>query len=144
MTRKIFMLIIAVFAVIALAYSGCYAADEKNPGQMDAKGRMMHLARHKVSMFDGTIEKIDSSDPANTKLFVKAKDGAEHTVVASPRTNVTRICDVSDLKSGETVRVMARSEEGKDMAVGILFGKIKNLPAPVVSKVPSAKNKTAK
>jgi len=79
----------------------------------------------------GTISKIDTSDPANVKLEVKsdAKDQT-HTIYTTPWTNVTKITDVSELKTGDAVRVMTRTDEDKEMAMNVMFGDIKKMPGP--------------
>jgi len=80
-------------------------------------------------MFGGTIEKIDTADPANIKIQVKDDaSGISRTISVVPWTNVTKVTDASELKTGDAIRVMVRKIEDKDVAMGILFGKIKNLP----------------
>lgn len=82
-------------------------------------------------MFAGTIASIDNADPANVKLTVKNDaDGAIHTISVTPWTNITKVTDISELKEGEQVRMMTRKVEDKDVAMGIMFGKLKTMPAP--------------
>jgi hypothetical protein len=88
-------------------------------------------AKGSFSMIGGKLLRIDSSDPANIKLEVKSEtDNSTHTVLVTPSTNVTKVTDIAELKAGDTVRVMARRADGKEIAMGVLFGKIKALPAP--------------
>jgi len=47
-----------------------------------------------------------------------------------PWTNITKVTDLSELKQGEAVRVISRKIDDKNTAMGIVFGNIKNAPAP--------------
>jgi len=90
-------------------------------------------------MIAGTIISIDNADPNNVKLQVKNDaDGAIRTVMVTPWTSVTKVTDPSELKAGETARIMTRKVEDKEVAMGIMFGKIKNMPAPPAAKKPAA------
>jgi len=91
-------------------------------------GRMM--PRSNLSILYGAIIKIDKADPANVKLEVKNEaDNTTHIVELTPDTKVTKATDVSELKAGDNVRVMARKTDNKEVAMGVMFGKIKK-PAP--------------
>ncbi len=96
-------------------------------------------------MLAGTVSSVDNKDPANIKLLIKSDaDGSVHTVFVTPGTNVTKVTDVSELKPGEPVRMMTRKIDDKDMAMGIMFGKVKN-PVPPAAKAvmpPAAKSAT--
>jgi len=82
-------------------------------------------------MIVGTLTKIDTADPANVKLEVKSdRDNTIHVISIMPWTNITKISDVSDLKIGEAVRIMARNMDNKETAMGVMFGKIKPITAP--------------
>lgn len=86
--------------------------------------------RANFSLLYGTVTKIDTSDPANVKLEVKNEaDNTTHTVELTAATNVTKMTDISELKTGENVRVMARKIDNKEVAMGVMFGKIRK-PAP--------------
>ena len=88
-------------------------------------------AKPNFAVVFGAITKIDASDPAKSKLEVKSDaDGTTHALDIMPWTNVSKVTDLSELKVGDTVRVMSRKVEGKDVAVAVVFGKIKNLPRP--------------
>lgn len=130
--RKNMLLSVTVIAVMTLNICGVsFAADEKKPMAPAPKSPLMATAkRPNLNMFGGTIENIDRSDPANIKISVKSEtDGVVHTLSVAPFTNITKITDASELKTGDAVRVMARkTEDNKETAMGILFGKIKNLP----------------
>jgi len=87
------------------------------------------MPRANFTMLYGAITKIDNSDPASVKLEVKNEaDNTTHIVEVSPSTNVTKATDISELKTGENVRVMARKVDNKEVAMGVMFGKIKRLP----------------
>jgi hypothetical protein len=133
--------IVAVVVVLCVACAGISIAAEKEGAKqapvseapMAAAGKAMPakaMPRANFSMLYGTITKIDTSDPANVKLEVKNEaDNTAHTVELTPATNVTKVTDVSELKAGENVRVMARKVDGKEVAMGVMFGKIRK-PAP--------------
>jgi len=130
--RKNMLLSITVIAVMALNVCGIsLAADEKKPMATAPKPPIAPgVNRPNLNMFGGTIENIDRSDPANIKISVKSEtDGVVHNLSVAPFTNITKITDASELKTGDAVRVMARkTEDNKETAMGILFGKIRNLP----------------
>jgi hypothetical protein len=88
-------------------------------------------------MLYGTVTKIDAKDPANVKLEVKNEaDNTTHTVEVSPATNVTKVTEISEVKTGETVRIMARKVENKEVAMGVMFGKVKRprVPGPAMQR----------
>ena len=95
-------------------------------------------------MIAGTVVNIDNADPANVKLQVKNDaDGSVRTVTVTPWTNITKVTDISELKAGEAVRMMTRKIDDKDVAMGIMFGKVKTPPpqaprASTVQKAPAA------
>lgn len=136
--KKNMLLSIVVIAVMTLNICGIsFAADEKKSIAPAPKPPLMPAAnRPNLNMFGGTIENIDRSDPANIKVSVKSEtDGVVHTLSVAPFTNITKITDASELKTGDAVRVMARkTEDNKETAMGILFGKIRNLPVPPAKK----------
>jgi hypothetical protein len=43
---------------------------------------------------------------------------------------VTKVTDISELKTGEAIRVMCRKVDDKEVAMGVLFGNIKSMPPP--------------
>lgn len=130
-------LVLAVLAVFCAA-SFIMAADEakKAAPAVPAAPSMaagnaaqpMQYPKPEFSMLTGKVEKIDSSDPANIRITVKNdKDGVSHTLTVMPWTNITKSAVISDLKNGEAVRVMGRKTQDKEIAMGIMFGKI-NVP----------------
>jgi len=137
--RKVIRLAIAVvfcFASVGISI----AADKESPKKAPAAGAPMAnpakimpgkaMPRANFSMLYGTITKIDTSDPANPKLEVKNEaDNTTHTVELTPATNITKVTEISELKTGENVRVMARKVDNKEVAMGVMFGKIRK-PAP--------------
>jgi len=87
--------------------------------------------RPNFAVIFGNITKIDNADPAKPKLEVKSDiDGTTHTVDITPWTNVTKVTDLSELKTGDTVRIMARKVDNNELAMTVVFGKIKNMYAP--------------
>jgi Cu/Ag efflux protein CusF len=88
------------------------------------------IPRANLSILYGNITKIDNADPANVKIEIKNEmDDTVHTVELTPATSVTKATDASELKTGENVRVMARKADNKEVAIGVMFGKIRK-PAP--------------
>lgn len=136
--RKAFIVILAV-AFCATAAGIALAADKPaaKPATMapvtGAPAKAMPpkpLPRANFSMLYGTVTKVDSADPANVKLEVKNEaDNTTHIVEVTPATNVTKVTEISELKAGENVRVMARKADNKEVAMGVMFGKIRK-PAP--------------
>jgi len=86
--------------------------------------------RASISMLYGALVNIDRTDPAKIKLEVKNEaDNTTHIVELAPTANVIKVTDISELKPGENVRVMARKVDDKEVAMNVMFGKIKK-PAP--------------
>jgi Cu/Ag efflux protein CusF len=87
----------------------------------------------------GSVTKVDMTDPAKPVIEIKnTADDTLHVVEITPWTNVTKVTDISELKTGDTVRVMTRKVNDKETAMTVVFGKIRNLPTarPVVPTVP--------
>ena len=133
MGRKAFsIIIVVVFMVLALSVIS-FAADVKAPAADVKKAAPAHHTSKKANfvMISGTILSIDNTDPTNIKVQVKTgADGSIHTVSVTPWTNITKAADLSDIKTGEPIRIMTRKVEDKDVAMGIMLGKIKNVKAP--------------
>ena len=126
--------IILAVAFIVLALSAVsFAADQKAKTPAVTKTAPARPAHPKANfgMIAGTITSIDNTDPANIKLQVKNEaDGSSRTISVTPWTNITKVTDVSELKIGEPVRMMTRKVDDKDVAMGIMFGKIRTAPGP--------------
>jgi hypothetical protein len=142
MARKIFGLLLVV-GVSLLGLSGqAYAAKDTKapavkPAATPAKAPVMPARpnvpplKSSFGMITGTLLKVDNADPANVKLEVKNDaDQTTHVISLTQWTNVTKVTDVSELKVGETVRAMTRKMDDKEVAMGVMFGKIKPLPRP--------------
>lgn len=108
------------------------------------------IAKPSFNMLSGTISKIDRTDPAMVKIeIIDERDSLPHTIEAAPMTSVTKVTDLSELKDGDAIRVMARNTDGKDVAMGIMFGNIKRpakiaAPAPVAKETPKKAAKETK
>ncbi len=99
---------------------GAKIASEQKPANL--RGAM----KSGFSMLLGSISKIDTADPSNIKIEVNSEpDNRLHTVEITPATSVTKVTDISELKAGDTVRIMARRADNKEVAVGVMFGKLK-------------------
>lgn len=141
MRRNIFAVVLAVI-VIALALSTASFAVEttKAPAVPAQKvpPRMPTQTKPNFGMIAGTVMSIDNADPANVKITVKNDaDGSMRTVSATQWTNITKVTDISELKIGEPVRMMTRKVDDKDVAMGIMFGKVRTMPAPMPKTSPA-------
>lgn len=86
----------------------------------------------------GSISKIDTSDPSNTKLTViNDADQKAHVLELGPRPNIAKLIDVSELKEGEKTRIVARSVNDKEVAVSVVTGKIRIPAAPKAGLTPA-------
>ena len=138
--RKVFSIILTVAFTILAFSAASFAADQKTPAPVVTKTATARPMPPKANfgMIAGTITSIDNTDPANVKLQVKNDaDGSTHTVSVTPWTNITKVTDISELKTGEPIRMMTRKVDDKDVAMGIMFGKMKAMPQPA-PKAPMA------
>ena len=140
MINKAFVLaVLAVFCTASFAVAADTAKKTAPvapaaPGVTVANTTRQMAPRPEFSMIAGKVESIDTSDPANVKLTVKNdKDGTSRVLTVMPWTNITKSAEISELKTGEAVRVMARKTQDKEVAMGIMFGK---MPAPPQRQVP--------
>ena len=141
--------ILIALVVVVLAFSFAqvtFAADKKaaTPAASAQKAAVSApvMAKPNFGMIAGTITSINTSDPSNVKLSIKNDaDNSVHTVTVTPWTNITKVTDVSELKTGEPVRMMTRKVDDKDVAMGIMFGKVKTMPAPTPPAAPAATTK---
>lgn len=79
----------------------------------------------------GAVTKIDSSNPDLQTIEVKSDtDNTVHTLNLTPYTNIVKATDISELKVGDNVRVMTRKAENKEVAINVLFGKLKKMTPP--------------
>lgn len=142
MVRKVFTIfVLAIFAITGIQ-GALFAAEQKAAAKLaptTAAAPVKPAAKPNFGMVAGTIVSINNTDPNNVKLEVKSDaDGTIRTVTVTPWTNITKVTDVSDLRTGEPVRMMTRKVEDKDVAMGIMFGKIKKIPTPPAAKAPTA------
>jgi Cu/Ag efflux protein CusF len=87
----------------------------------------------------GSVSKIDNANPADVKLEIKSMaDDSLHVVDVPAQANIVKVTDLSELKTGDTVRIMARNIEGKEVAMNIIFGKLKMIPRPKPASVTQA------
>ncbi len=133
MSKKLFAVVLAVIFAASIVGVTAFAAEKKITTTAAPKAGATRSIPPKPNfgMIAGTITSIDNADPANVKLTVKNDaDGTVRTISVTPWTNITKVTDVSELKEGEQVRMMTRKVEEKDVAMGIMFGKMKTMPAP--------------
>ena len=141
--RKVCMLLAVVVVCCALCAVDGYAQDKAPakgaPAQMMGRSApgQRPMGRPAMSMLFGTVTNIDTKDPASVKLEVKSEaDGKTHVVEVLPATTVTKGTDISELKKGEKVRVMARKVDDKEVAMGVMFGKMRTPPARALQSKP--------
>lgn len=142
MNKKFFIVAMAFFVTLSL--SGVSSAADKTVKTIaPAAAQKAAPKKANFDMVAGVIESIDNTNPSEVKIKVKNNAGDSSRVVAvTPWTNITKVTDVSELKAGEQVRMMTRKVDDKDVAMGIMFGKMKTIPAPM-AKTPQAAKTTA-
>lgn len=129
--NRLFVLVLLVLFWAVNTFAVSYEPDKEkaNVATPAAKGMRMPPKNSAVTMVNGKIEKIDASDRANIKVHIKdGASGSSRTVSVTPFTHITKVTDISELKTGDDVRVMIRKADDKEIAMGILFGKIGSLP----------------
>ena len=142
MDKKAFVVILiialAVLSFLPVSFAAVKKAAPAAPKTAAAAPAIPAPPKANFGMLAGTITSINNTDPANIKLEIKnSADGSTHTVMVTPWTNITKVTDASELKTGEPIRVMTRKTDDKDVAMGIMFGKIKAIPASA-QKIPQA------
>ena len=142
MSKKLFaVMILVIFAVVSIQ-GNLFAAEQKTANKTAPKTAAVdtkNIAKPNFGMIAGTIVNIDTTDPNNIKLQIKSDaDGAIRNIIVTPWTNVTKVTDPSELKTGDTVRLMTKKDGDKEVAMGIMFGKIKNIMPPPVARKPMA------
>lgn len=126
MNKKLLFAVSATTAAMFVISTLSFAAEEKKAAAAEKAPRQ--AVRPAFGMISGTLLKIDASDPANVKLEVRnTGDNTTHLISATPMTQVTKATDISELKAGDTVRIMSKKVDSNEVAMGIMFGK---LPAP--------------
>ncbi len=121
--NSIIVLVAAVLCIVTAGIS--HAADEKAIPAAQA------VRRPAFNFITGSVTKIDTSDAANPVIEVKSdKDGKTHVIKLTPNTNIIKVTELSELKSGDAVRVMSRTVEGNESAMSVAFGKIKKMTLP--------------
>jgi len=138
------LLIICSFVTFSsLTYAQAKAADTKAEAAKAAPKAMPAQAKMPVKpnfvIIGGTVTKIDSSNPDMQTIEVKSdSDNSVHTLNVTPYTNIVKATDISELKAGESVRVMTRKADDKEVAINVLFGKLKKMtpPRPTDARAP--------
>lgn len=115
-----------------------FATEEKKasatvsaPAKMSTSKEMSAVKTKKanIAIMSGTILKIDTLNPQETRLEVKNdKDGTTYTMTAIPSTKVRKVADISEIKTGDMVRIISKKVDDKNIALGLVFGKIKIQP----------------
>ena len=135
--KKVYVAVLAVIILAGLSITA-EAVDNTEKANMAPQGPAgmrniagaRKLARPNFNMLSGSVVKIDNTDPAKPKLEIKNDaDGAITSVEVTPFTNIIKAVELSELKTGDTVRAMVRKADNTNTAINIMFGKIKKLPA---------------
>lgn len=136
MNRKLHYGLIIFLALVVISVCAVSFAAEKKapaaPAKMGTPANIPAPVKPNFGMLAGTVVSIDTKDPANVKIEIKNDaDGTTHTVTVTQWTNITKVTDVSEIKPGESIRMMTRKVDDKDVAMGIMFGKMKVAPPPM-------------
>jgi Cu/Ag efflux protein CusF len=131
----------ALAIVFSFAFIAAVSAADENTGKnvpVVPEQKLMN-PRSGFSMLLGNISKIDTSDASKIKIEVNGeRDNQVHIIEITPSTNITKVTDISELKVGDSVRVMARKTDDREVAVGVMFGNLKKLPAHKLSSAQGA------
>ena len=133
MRKTLSILCILSLAIATISY--CAEEPDQSPKAATvtttAKKPMLPQVDRNFVFILGSISKVDTSDPNNTKIEVMNEaDNKNHVIEIGPATNVLKVIDAADLKTGEKVRVMARKADDKEVALSVVTGKIKMAPRP--------------
>lgn len=105
--------------------SGEVAVESSSTPEQKLTG-LKRAGRPGYAMLSGSVSKIDATDPSKIMIEVKGEPGGElHTIEIAPTTSVTKVTDISELKEGDSIRVMAKKIDDKEVAVGVMFGNLK-------------------
>jgi hypothetical protein len=84
-----------------------------------------------IAFISGSISKIDTAIPGSIKVEVlNDADGKSHLVEIGTSTNILKVVEAGELKSGDKARIVARKMGDKEMALSIVTGKLKEIPRP--------------
>lgn len=142
MRKKTSIIAIVLAFMLLNIFNAVFAADNSNSSATDsqtvtpAKVRVPRASRPTMAgsptpfnIISGTVSKIDTANPSDIKLEVKNdRDATMRAISVLPSTNITKITDISELKTGDTVRIMSRKVNDKDVAMNVVFGHIKSFP----------------
>lgn len=136
--KKMLVVVLAMVFCFSLITISSAAEKKAMPAKAMPKGPMapraqgMPMMRPGMpSILSGSVTKIDTTDPAKQILEIKSDtDNTTHTIEVTAWTGVSKLTDLSELKTGDAVRVMTRTAEGKEVAINVLFGKLKAMPVP--------------
>ena len=124
--------VIAIFIIIGILICAVpvlsMAQEAAAPSKTD--NAVTRAPRANFGIVTGKVSKIDSSDPNNPKMVVVSDaDNTTHTISITPWTNINKATDISEIKVGDSIRVMSRKLDDKEVAMGIMFGKLRRTPA---------------
>jgi len=115
------------------------AQDKAKPAGATPQMPARQIARPNFAIISGNITNIDTGNPSSQRLEVKnTADDKLHIIEVTPWTNVTKVTDLSELKTGDAVRVMTRTIDNKEVAMSVIFGKIKTVTPPKNIAQPAA------
>ena len=132
MSKRILFIILAVAVCVLTVSAASFAADAKKPAMPPApQGIKAQMPKPAFSVLNGTVSKIDTADPANIKIEVKNEaDNTIRLISVTPMTNITKVTDVYELKTGDAVKIYSKKTDASEVAMGIMFGKLAARPTP--------------
>jgi len=143
--------------VLIFSFTACQAAQTQEEGKpasvrqssvlnKTATPPRTAVRRKEFSVIFGSVDSVDRSSSDKVVLRVTDDaDGTVHTILATPRTNVTKVTDISELKPGDSIRVMTRTIDNNAYAMTVVFGNIKKMTGVAARmRKESAKNQPLK
>lgn len=149
--RRVFLTILVAMLLLALSSIG-YCADTGNVTDQSKAAtpakKTMSLLNKNFAFILGSISKVEVTGPETAKIEVISDiDKKPQVIEIAANTNVLKGIDVSELKSGDKVRIMARKAGDKEVALSVVTGKIKEMSRPsknAIPAVPAAKQEKSK
>lgn len=129
--KKIVLTAAAVIAFSLIYATQSYAANvKKTTPKNPAPVNYPQAPKIRFRNISGSIVKIDRAKDA-VKVDVKNNfDNTINTIIVAPETNITKLTDASDLKTGDTVQVISKTMDDKEVALSIAYGKLLKTPQP--------------
>lgn len=149
--------LVVLFCIVALSVvfvSSSFAAAQKKDAapttQQTPDKKPMPPINRNIDFISGTISKIDAAVPGSVKVeIINDADNKAHVVEIGAATNILKVIDAADLKAGDKARIVAKQSDGKELALSVVTGNLKETrmpgspaipkPAPAIKPVPVKK-----